>query len=308
MSLNRLLTVQPLDMDEMKGNIDPPKHKVYHRADVIHGKCENTPTTVQAVQFHGINSTKNDALIKEVAYLYQTKSLSQLIKNSNLAAKHLQEVGLMENATALIDTVDGDPDSYVVNFVVKEPKSFTLGVKAGMTTHGDADMMLNAGRQSFGGRGETVDASYSYTIKGDQSFDISLSKPFLGWQRYSNVSLAIYRSLATFPWNHCESKQNGILLQYNGQLCGKTLLHNIKLNTVWRKLQPQPECAFAIREHAGHTLKCSLEHSVAYDRRNRALIPSKGILLKLAQEYAGFIGDAAFLRHQFNVQAAAPLF
>lgn len=41
----------------------------------------------------------------------------------------LQEVGLMENATALIDTVESDPNSYVVNFVVKEPKSFTLGLK-----------------------------------------------------------------------------------------------------------------------------------------------------------------------------------
>uniref|UniRef100_F1L426 SAM50-like protein gop-3 n=1 Tax=Ascaris suum TaxID=6253 RepID=F1L426_ASCSU len=284
------------------------KGKLYHRADVLLGKCDDTPTVVEAVQFHGVHFTKNDALVKEVAYLYKSSSLAELIKNSNLACKHLQEVGLMENATALIDTVESDPNSYVVNFVVKEPKSFTLGLKAGVTTHGEADMMFNAGRQSFGGRGEAVNASFSYTMKGDKCFDIAVSKPFLGWQKYSNVSFALYRSLASLPWNHCDTQENGILFQYNGQLWAKKLLHTIKLNAVWRKLEALPEAAFAVREHAGHTLKCSLENSVAYDTRNRTLIPSKGILLRLAQEYAGLLGDAAFVKHQLDMQAAAPLF
>ncbi|VDM37246.1 unnamed protein product [Toxocara canis] len=284
------------------------RRKLYHRADVLLGKCEDTPTVVEAVQFHGVNFTKNDALVREVAYLYKSSSLAELIKNSNLAAKHLQEVGLMDSATALIDTVEGDLNSYVVNFVVKEPKSFTLGLKAGVTTHGEADVMLNAGRQSFGGRGESVNTSFSYTMKGDQSFDIALSKPFLGWQKYSNISLAVYRSLATLPWNHSDTQENGILLQYNGQLWARKLLHTIKLNTVWRKLVALPEAAFAVREHAGHTLKCSMENSVAYDTRDRSLVPSRGVLLRLAQEYAGFLGDAAFVKHQFDLQAAAPLF
>lgn len=71
---------------------------------------------------------------------------------------------------------------------------------------------------------------------------------------------------------------------------------------VWRKLEALPEAAFAVREHAGHTLKCSLENSVAYDTRNRTLIPSKGVLLRLAQEYAGLLGDAAFVKHQLDMQ------
>ena len=40
----------------------------------------------------------------------------------------------MEHATALIDTAPS-ANGYVVNFVVKEPKSFTLGAKVGMSTH-----------------------------------------------------------------------------------------------------------------------------------------------------------------------------
>uniref|UniRef100_A0A914RKN3 Uncharacterized protein n=1 Tax=Parascaris equorum TaxID=6256 RepID=A0A914RKN3_PAREQ len=66
------------------------KGKLYRRADVLLGKCDDTPTVVEAVQFHGVHFTKNDALVKEIAYLYKSSSLAELIKNSNLACKHLQ--------------------------------------------------------------------------------------------------------------------------------------------------------------------------------------------------------------------------
>lgn len=281
--------------------------KLYHRADILLGKCENTPTLVEAVQFHGVNCTRNDALVKEIAYLFKSASLADLLRNSNLAAKHLQEVGLMRNATALVDVCERNPHSYVVNFVVEEPKKFFLGMKAGVTTHGDADLVMNAGKESFGGRGEAINASYSYTVKGYQSFNVSLSKPFLGWQKYSNLSLSIYRSLAALPWNLCDSDENGVVLQYNGQLWARKLIHTIKMNMDWRKLTPLPDAVFSVREHAGHTLKCSLENSVAYDTRNNNLLPKKGVLLRLSQEYAGLLGDAAFMKHQFDVQASAPL-
>lgn len=35
----------------------------------------------------------------------------------------------MESVTPLIDSVSGKPGKYVVDFVVREPRSFTLGVK-----------------------------------------------------------------------------------------------------------------------------------------------------------------------------------
>lgn len=72
----------------------------------------------------------------------------------------------------------------------------------------------------------------SLLFQGDKCFDIAVSKPFLGWQKYSNVSFALYRSLASLPWNHCDTQENGILFQYNGQLWAKKLLHTIKLNAV----------------------------------------------------------------------------
>lgn len=124
------------------------RQKHFHRADLLHGKCEDAPSIVEAVQFHGVRTTKGDALLQEVSELYKSSNVDELVKNCHLAAKHLQvsltavsgiysvifeEVGLMENASALIDTAPSK-NGYIVNFVVREPKSFTLGAKIGMST------------------------------------------------------------------------------------------------------------------------------------------------------------------------------
>lgn len=52
-------------------------------------------------------------------------------------------------------------------------------------------------------------------------------------------------------------------------------------------------------------MKCSVQNSLAYDTRDRPLLATKGVLLKVAQEYAGLLGDAAFVKHQFDAQVSS---
>ncbi|KAM3724617.1 SAM50-like protein [Dirofilaria immitis] len=284
------------------------KTKTYHPAAVLYGKCNNQPVIVEAVQFHGIKNTKSDALMKEIGHLYTVSTFPELIRCCDLAAKHLIEVGLLASVIPVIDSADGKRGKYVVGFIVTEPKSFTLGVKAGVTSRGETDYSLNAGKENFGGRGESVNACYSCTFEGNKTFNVSVTKPFLGWQKYANVGFSLYRSLGNLPWNLSDMQEVGLVLQYNGQLWNRRLHHNMKLNTIWRKFCPTEKAAFSVREHAGHTMKCSLRNSLAYDTRDRPLLATKGVLLKFAQEYAGLLGDAAFIKHQVDIQAATPLF
>lgn len=64
--------------------------RVFHRADVLIGRCEHVPASVEAVEFHGVKNTKHDALIKEVVQLYNVTRLSELIYDCGLAAKHMR--------------------------------------------------------------------------------------------------------------------------------------------------------------------------------------------------------------------------
>jgi outer membrane protein insertion porin family len=278
----------------------------FQRAESIYGKCENAPSLVSAVQFHGVEKTKHDAIVKEINELYNSKNVDELIKNSNLAAKHMLDVGLFEGVTPLID---GDPhskESYVVNFVVKEPTAVSLGAKIGMTTQGDADACLTGGKQSFNGRGESIDASYSKTIRGGNSFNLSINKPFLGWQRYTSIGASLYQSYESLRWNKAEFGENGLILRYNGQIFNNKVKHSLKFNNLWRTFYPSTNSPFAVREHAGHSTKFSIENSVGVDARDRPILPSKGYYANLTQEHAGLIGDASFMRHQIDLQAAAP--
>lgn len=73
---------------------------------------------------------------------------------------------------------------------------------------------------------------------------------------------------------------------------------------IWRKFCPTEKAAFSVREHAGHTVKCSVHNSLTYDTRDRPLLATKGVLLKIAQEYASLLGNASFIKHQFDVQVS----
>uniref|UniRef100_A0A1I7YAA7 Bac_surface_Ag domain-containing protein n=1 Tax=Steinernema glaseri TaxID=37863 RepID=A0A1I7YAA7_9BILA len=282
--------------------------KAYHRAEMIYDLSQDTPATVESVQFHGIHKTKFDAIVREVAELYRSGTLGELIEKSSIAAKHMQEVGLFTQATPLIDIVPGKKNSYVINYVVKEPRNMTLGVKVGVTTHGEADVSFNAGKQSFNGRAESISSSYSRANGGSQSFNFSLAKPRLGWQKYASFSGTLSRTFSGLPWSTADITENAFVLGYRGQMWKKRLQHSINVNTIWRLLHAQNAAPFAVREHAGHTMKCSIENVLGIDTRDRPILASKGYLLRGALEYAGLMGDAAFIRHQVDVQAAAPLF
>lgn len=69
-----------------------------------------------------------------------------------------------------------------------------------------------------------------------------------------------------------------------------------------RYFDPHSNAPFLVREHAGHTTKFSIEHTAELNTRNHPLLPSKGALLRWTLEYAGLLGDSAFLRNQVDIQ------
>lgn len=71
---------------------------------------------------------------------------------------------------------------------------------------------------------------------------------------------------------------------------------------IWRTLRATDDSAFAVREHAGHTMKVSMENAVALDTRDRPILATKGLLVRGSQELAGAFGDSSFVRHQFDFQ------
>ena len=74
---------------------------------------------------------------------------------------------------------------------------------------------------------------------------------------------------------------------------------------LWRTFYPV-DSPFSVREHAGHSTKFSIENSFSVDTRDRPILAKRGYFASLTEEWAGLIGDASFMRHQIDLQAAAP--
>lgn len=96
--------------------------------------------------------------------------------------------------------------------------------------------------------------------------------------------------------------ENAILLNYGGKLGQRPIFNNVQLNMAWRAFMPQHDAPFPVREQAGHTTKFSLENNIYIDTRDRSMLASRGAFFKVSQEYAGLLGDSAFLKHQLDLQ------
>uniref|UniRef100_A0A0N4Z6J7 Bac_surface_Ag domain-containing protein n=1 Tax=Parastrongyloides trichosuri TaxID=131310 RepID=A0A0N4Z6J7_PARTI len=278
----------------------------FFSAETVYKKAEGVKTILDSIHFHGIHGTKKDALIKESSKLFESSNLDELIKNAGICAKHLQEVGLFTNCVPFIDVSPKYKDGFIVHFSSKEQRKFDLGGKISMASNGEADASINFGKQSFNGRGESVNVVCSKSFKGSHSLDFNFNKPLLGWQRYENVGILLGNPFQHLSWNCADLSEYFGSIYYNRRFFNNKLDYNFQLNTSWRKLISNDDTPFPIRDQSGHTLKVSVEESYTIDKRDRPLLASKGILLKYSHEFAGLLGDPSFLKNQLDIQASAP--
>lgn len=279
----------------------------YHIAEVILKDAKRQPCNLTSVRFDNVTKTPKDALLKETAELYRSRTLDELIIKAHIASRHMEEVGLMDRCAALIEKSPNKRNGFIVRFVVKEPKKVTAGVKMGVTSSGSVDGSLTISKGSLFGRGEAVDASYSSTIKGAHTFNLNLVKPWLGWQVYKNSGAALRRLTEYLPWNQCNLTENALILQHGHSFYNQKFFNLFKLNFVWRTLLPTDKTSFSVREHAGHTTKISLENILQFDNRDRPILPTSGATVRLTSELASFLGDSRFVKNDILMQAASKI-
>ncbi|KAL3090236.1 hypothetical protein niasHS_006688 [Heterodera schachtii] len=277
-------------------------------------KCSHHNVAADSIEFHGVKTTRTDALKKEVAELFRANNLHQLIQNSGKAAIHMMEMGLFEECQAMIDTapgIDNGEQKYVVKFFAKELKNaFKMNIKMEMQTSGETDAGLSAKKANIFGRGETAELTFSKGLRkdGGYSFGFSALKPLLGWQRYENIGAQIHKRSDFLKWNKADTHESAASFTFNKYFPEYALMSSFGFNSNWRSFLTRNDTPFPIREHSGHTTKFSFDSTLLSDGRDRPILPTKGSLFKLRTEYApGAVGDSAFLKGIFDFQTAAPL-
>ncbi|XP_076861385.1 sorting and assembly machinery component 50 homolog B isoform X2 [Brachyhypopomus gauderio] len=267
---------------------------------------ENKDIVVQNVNIQGLRRTKEDYLGYEMSDVFNAKTLIDVINKSHEARQRLLQLGIFQQVEVLIDVSEGEdafPNGLDVTFEVTELKRVT-GTYNTMVNNNEGSMVLGVKVPNMFGRGERLAFQFSYGTK-ETSYVLAFFKPQSGcFER--NFILNLYKGTRQFPWSSMKKTDRGVSAEVHFPVW--MMDHTLKWEAVWRALGCLVHGAsFTVREESGHTLKSALSHTMVLDTRNCPLLPSKGSLLQISQELAGFTGgDASFLKEDFELQMSRP--
>merc|ERR1719499_149761 len=194
---------------------------------------------------------------------------------------------------------------FTVTYQVQEVKKVTGSVNT-MVGNNEGSLMTGIKFPNLLGRGERLQADYTYGTKKSSTFNISLLKPLRGIMK-SNLTGNIFQSTGEYPTSGFKELDRGFLADLSF-ISAPSVQHNLQYEAVWRNISSlNRTAAFAVREHSGHSLKSSLKHILCVDRRDNNIFPSEGTFFKLSQEFAGLGGNIGFFKNELEVQANVPV-
>jgi len=175
-----------------------------------------------------------------------------------------------------------------------------------MVGNNEGSLMTGVKFPNVFGRGEKLQADYTYGTKKTSNFNISLVKPLRGKLK-TNLTGNIYQSNGEYQQSGFKELDRGFLADLAFR-SAPNVSHNLQYEAVWRNISSlNRAAAFSVREHSGHTLKSALRHILCVDRRDNPIFPKEGTLFKLNQEFAGLGGNIGFFKNELELQANLPL-
>ena len=164
-------------------------------------------------------------------------------------------------------------------------------------------------RNIFGGA-ESLSLNASAGTRTRSAYSAVLAAPLAG-NPDVRISVEGLASATQKPWaSHEEVLKSGtVRLGWYVPETGD--LHSVAYGSAWRQLTGLGAGASpSVRRDAGDSLKSSLSHTFTRDRRDNALLPQSGYLVRTVSELAGWGplgGDVAFAKAEAEVSGAMPL-
>jgi len=258
-----------------------------------------------SVSVDGVTRTKNDVILESVSDLFKVEDFEDLVLTSQNVRGKLEDLGCFSKVGIHIDTSNTGNKDYTVTYQVEENKRVTGSVNT-MVGNNEGSLMTGVKFPNVLGRGEKLQADYTYGTKKTSNFNISLVKPLRGKLK-TNLTGNIYQSNGEYQQSGFKELDRGLLADLAFR-SAPNVSHNLQYEAVWRNISSlNRAAAFSVREHSGHTLKSAIRHILCVDRRDDKIFPKEGTLFKLNQEFAGLGGNVGFFKNELELQANLPL-
>jgi len=266
---------------------------------------DNISAKVVAVTIDGLARTKNDIVVESVKDLFKVEQFEDLVLTAQGVRGKLKDLGCFSDVGIHIDTSDTGDKDYTVTFQVQEVKRVAGSVNT-MVGNNEGSLMTGIMLPNLFGRGEKLQADYTYGTRKSSTFNISLLKPLRG-KMNTNITTNVFQTTGEWPISGFKELDRGVLADLSF-VSAPQVQHNLQYEAVWRNISTiNRAAAFAVREHSGHTLKSAIKHILSVDRRDDIIFPSEGSFFKLSQEFAGLGGNIGFFKNELEIQANIPL-
>ena len=125
-----------------------------------------------------------------------------------------------------------------------------------MVGNNEGSLMTGVKFPNLLGRGEKLQAEYTYGTRKSSNYNISLLKPLRGKLK-TNLTGNIYQSTGEFPQSGLKELDRGFLADLSFK-SAPSVSHNLQYEAVWRNIGALTRsAAFAVREHSGWILRIS---------------------------------------------------
>ncbi|KAL4787523.1 surface antigen-domain-containing protein [Aspergillus varians] len=317
---------QPADpkvLEEQQQAVNERLHAIYQKAQNRLGELidqnSTLPCAISSVQVLNAKHMRRGFLEQIFNPLLssnkkQPYTLSEALREISARADKLSRFDIFQQPISVyldqLPVSDGqtDPTNINVYYSVKEKSRVLL--KTG-TDLGNAEGSAYGNllwRNVFGGA-ENLNFNASLGTRTRSAYQAAFDTPILSDPDFrlelGGISSATQKSWAS----HEEALKGGWgklrWLSRSGQR------HELGYNGFWRQVTGLAENASpSVRSDAGDSVKSSLFHSWATDRRDSPFLPSRGYYARAFNELAGWgplKGDVAFWKSEIETQSAVPI-
>ncbi|XP_065845743.1 sorting and assembly machinery component 50 homolog B-like [Oscarella lobularis] len=267
-----------------------------------------TDIVVKTVHVNGVDVTRNDVIKDAVEPLFSASTFNEVLKSCMMAKKQLHELGIFQTISVLIDSNYndvGEADGLEVVMNVKECNRLLGKVTSTIAQNNELQGLASLTVRNVFGRAEMLEMKVSSGRNVQPRYEVLFKKPIHA-DKDHNVTLSVHRAPLDFPSSGYKEVSTGLSAQY--ALPTQFGDHAFKYNLDWRhRLVSSKATPFAVRQHAGHSIKSSIGHTFTIDSRPETVFPKAGSLFQFTQEYAGLGGDVKYAKCSSEVQTNVPL-
>ncbi|XP_071477072.1 sorting and assembly machinery component 50 homolog B-like [Diadema antillarum] len=263
----------------------------------------NNPVVVDRVHVDGLHRTKDDLVVGQLKGVFTAKTFKEVIQRSAEAKMKLEGLGVFKSVGVYIDTSkrpNASKQGLDVTFNVRETRRIAGSAHTAVGNN-EGSLVLGAKFPNTFGRAENLVAEYSRGTKHSSGFNVTFAKP-IGSKFDKRFRSSVFKTSADFAPSSYREIGRGVTVDFAfPSVLG---LQEAQWEGVWRELSCLTRTAsFDTRQQSGHSLKSSVKHTLARDTRDEKIYPSRGYLLKLSQELAGYTGgDVKFWKEQLQLQ------